>query len=194
MSVAERQRGSLLLRARLFSWLATNRSRLTRAGAAAPSVIAGFWPLDQEPDLLELYRQWHEQGMLIVLPVMQSDHSLHFHPWRPEMTMQQRRFGVREPELSQDTAPDVMLIPTLGFTTRGDRVGYGKGFYDRTLANLRKQQQQLMTIGVAWDCGNIDEISPSYQPANHDQPLDAIITPQAWHPAEPNYDRHNKLS
>ncbi len=194
MSVADRQRASLLLRARLYTWLATHQTQQRQAAAALPQIVAGFWPLADEPDLLELYRQWHEQGLTVVLPVMQSDHSLHFHPWTPQMPMQARQFGVMEPAEGEDTLPDILLVPLLGFTIDGHRIGYGKGFYDRTLARLRMQGLHPTAIGVAWDCANINAIASNYQPAAHDQALDAVITPETWYPHEPAFGAIPRLS
>lgn len=188
MSVADRQRGSLLLRARLYSWVATTRSACAEANQEPPSVIAGFWPLADEPNLTELYRQWHESGIVVALPVMQSGQQrLVFKPWQPQARMYQAEFGVQEPAQGDPVLPDVILVPTLGFTSDGDRLGYGKGFYDRTLANFAMINHRPTTIGVAWDNANLHDLDANYRPAAHDQRLDAIITPTDWHPLAPDF-------
>lgn len=188
MPVADRQRASLLLRARLFTWLATTRSARQEAGVDAPSVIAGFWPLADEPDLIALYRQWHDSGLTVALPVMQpDDQTLEFHRWQPDKDLVQAAFRVLEPPATNPVHPDVVLVPTLGFTPSADRLGYGKGFYDRTLARLNTQNRHLTTIGVAWDNGNLHDWDPDYRAADHDHPLDAIITPTTWYPAIPGW-------
>lgn len=188
MPVADRQRGSLLLRARLHSWLATTRTACLEANRTPPAIVAGFWPLADEPDLTELYRQWHDSGIVVVLPVMQTGQQrLIFKPWHPQARMHQAEFGVQEPAQGDAVLPDVILVPTLGYTTDGDRLGYGKGFYDRTLAHLASLNCRPTTIGVAWDNANLNELDPGYRPATHDQRLDAIITPSDWHPLAPDY-------
>lgn len=189
LSVADHQRGSQLIRERLDDWLASACRTKTSAGTQPLQVIAGYWPLSGEPDILPLLTHWHAQGRSIVLPVMQPDHSLHFLPWHPAAPMNTRRFGVQEPCDGYDTRPDVILAPTLGFTPRGERIGYGKGFYDRTLARLRLSHPHPITIGVAWDEADIHRMAPAYEAAAHDQPLDAIVTPSAWIPCAPSLDR-----
>ena len=188
MPEAQRQRASLLMRAKLFTWIATTRTRCAEAGTPPPSIVAGFWPLADEPDLTALYRQWHEQGIVVVLPVMQStDQTLQFHAWEPGMTMREVTFGVQEPQLSRPLLPDVVLVPTLGFTPQGQRMGYGKGFYDRTLASFAGLNYHPTLIGVAWDNANLHDLDPSYEAKSHDHPLDAIATSTAWHPEEPRW-------
>ena len=188
MPVADRQRASLLIRARLFTWLATTRTACEQANTASPAVVAGFWPLPDEPDLTALYRQWHDNSVVVALPVMQPvDQTLQFHRWTPETDMLSAGFGVLQPPANNPLTPDVVLVPTLGFTPDADRLGYGKGFYDRTLANLADTRHRPTTIGVAWDHANLLELDPNYQAADHDHRLDAIITPSDWYPQIPNW-------
>jgi 5,10-methenyltetrahydrofolate synthetase len=75
--------------------------------------------------------------------------------------------------------PDVVLVPTLGFTDQGARLGYGGGYYDRTLAHLHEAGKDFLALGIAWDQARIEE-QASYQPGAHDYPLDAILTPRGW--------------
>ncbi len=186
MSVADRQRASLLIRARLFTWLATTRTACEQAGTAPPGIVAGFWPLADEPDLVALYRQWHDNGIVVTLPVMQpAEQTLQFHRWQPDTELISAGFGVFEPRATDPLIPDLVLVPTLGFTPDADRLGYGKGFYDRTLAGFVSINHRPTTIGVAWDNANLHELDPSYQAADHDHRLDAIITSTSWHPKIP---------
>jgi len=190
LAVADRQRGSLLIRARLYSWLAIMRDQKKAHGLPPPQTIAFYWPLTDEPDLGPLITQWAEAGLNLALPkIMAPAQPLQFFPWQLDSTLIEGPFGVLEPPVSADSTaviPDVVLVPTLGFTTAGDRLGHGKGFYDRTLAHLNAQGHHPLTIGVAWDVGAIDELVPDYKPQPHDKPLNAIITPSAWYPAPPS--------
>jgi 5-formyltetrahydrofolate cyclo-ligase len=182
LAVADRQRGSLLIRARLYRWL----SLACDQGAPTAAVIAAYWPLPDEPDLVPLLSQCNEAGLTVALPRMQAtDQPLQFYRWQDDMALVAGSFGVMEPAVGEPLLPDVVLVPTLGFTPDGDRLGYGKGFYDRTLAHLKSIKQSLTTIGVAWDCGDISAIDSHYRAQPHDQRLDAIITPTTWHPAAP---------
>jgi 5-formyltetrahydrofolate cyclo-ligase len=186
LPVAERQRGSLLIRARLFTWLAVHRDHCLAANVAAPSVIAAYWPLEDEPDLRPLLDQWDEAELTVVLPsVVEPCAPLHFYRWSSQTVLQTGPFGVQQPPPGQQIIPDVILVPTIGFTHQGDRIGFGKGYYDRTLAHLADQGHHPTTIGVAWEDGDISALDANYEPAEHDWRLDAIITPQNWYPNAP---------
>jgi len=192
MAVAERQRGSLLIRARLFTWLALAREHAKINKQAVPQIVAVFWPLSDEPDLTHLIEKWlHEveqPTIRIVLPVVVSDNApLHFYPYTALTELKADQFGVMTPaplEGQTSLVPDVVLVPTLGFTQQCDRIGYGKGFYDRTLAVLRQQNPKMVAIGIAWNEGNIEAIDPQYQPAPHDFVLNHVLTPTNWWPAQ----------
>lgn len=180
------QRASLLIRARLYTWLALTRDHCESNNKHAPNVIAAFWPLTDEPDLIPLLEQWTQAGLKVVLPRMGSPaEPLKFYQWHKGTALVAGPFGVMEPEVSEPLLPDVILIPTLGFTAQGDRLGYGKGFYDRTLAHFKTTGHRPTTIGVAWATGDIHAIDPNYRPQPHDQRLDAVITSEAWYPSTP---------
>jgi 5,10-methenyltetrahydrofolate synthetase len=92
--------------------------------------------------------------------------------------MQEGAYGIKEPVGDLAPPPDLVLVPTLGYTRKGDRVGYGKGYYDRTLAALKASGHRFTTIGIAWACGDLT--GEDYTPAAHDVPLDAILTDKGW--------------
>lgn len=185
-SPADTRRGALLIRGRLFTWLATSRAELAKAGKPTPKHIAAFWPLEQEPDILPLLTQWVEEDDIdISLPVVVGPgQPLEFRQWTPDTPMRKGAFGIKEPESPLAPKPDVILVPTLGFTRQGDRIGYGQGYYDRTLAALRDQGHRFVTLGVAWACGDLSEFN--YEPAEHDYMLDAILTDKGWPVPAPN--------
>ena len=173
-------RGALLIRGRLFTWLATTRARLQAAGRSAPSHIAAFWSMDHEPQLKPLLSQWvDEEGLTVSLPVVAGPNApLEFHLWTPDTPMQPGAYGIMEPQSAMAPLPDVILVPTLGYTRQGDRLGYGKGYYDRTLDALAKRKHPHITIGIAWACGDLS--GQPYVPADHDIRLDAILTDKGW--------------
>jgi 5-formyltetrahydrofolate cyclo-ligase len=185
-AVEDRQHASLLIRSRLYTWLALTRDHCESNHKPVPNVIAAFWPLNDEPDLIPLLGQVTQAGFTVVLPRMVSpDEPLQFYRWQEGTKLVAGSFGVMEPEVSDPILPDVVLVPTLGFTTQGDRLGYGKGFYDRTLAHFKSIGHWPTTIGVAWAAGDIHAIEPNYRPQPHDQRLDAVVTPEAWYPSTP---------
>ena len=180
------QRSALLMRGRLFTWLNAYKSRLKELGRKKPLHIAAYSALEYEPDLSPLLWQWAEEdGLNISLPcVVAKDSPLIFKPWDNNTTMKTAAFGVQEPDTDAIApAPDIMLIPTLGFTRTGDRLGYGKGYYDRTLAQLREQNHEPVTIGISWAVGDLS--THNYTPAEHDQPLHSVLTDKGWAVAAP---------
>lgn len=177
-----RSRGALLMRARLFTWSNLAREALAEAGQPL-KCIAAFWPMADEPDLRPLLEQWVLAGYEVCLPVIaQRNAPLEFRRWTPEAVMREGAYGIAEPADGAVVQPDVILVPTLGYTLAADRLGYGGGYYDRTLAALHDNGVDPITIGVAWTEGLLPD---DYAPAAHDFPLDAILTPEGWVPDAP---------
>ncbi len=171
------------MRARLFTWLNVARDQAVQAGNPAPTTVAAFWPMADEPDLRPLLTQWSEAGMTVALPVVRERNApLAFLPWTPEAELRAGPYGIQEPVAGPELLPDVVLVPTLGYTELGDRLGYGGGYYDRTLAALRDRGHPFTAVGIAWSCGELD---PGYVPAAHDVRLDAVLTQDGWVPHAP---------
>lgn len=146
-----------------------------------PCTISAFWPIGHEVNLCPLLYQLDEQGYQIFLPkVVTKNTPLHFYRWTSSTSMITGHFNIPEPLNSEEitTMPDLILTPLLGFTPQGDRLGYGKGYYDRTLSQWIRQGLTPYTIGVSWDEGRIE--TKDYQPAPHDVPLVNILTPSGW--------------
>lgn len=180
MDPEARERGGLLIRGRLYTWLATTRARLREAGRPAPRRIAAFWSMQEEPELQPLLQQWAaDEELTLSLPVVTGpDAPLEFRLWTPDTPMHEGAYRILEPQAEQAEPPDLILVPTLGYTRQGDRVGYGKGYYDRTLATLKAAGHAYTSIGVAWACGDLS--GQPYAPAAHDVRLDAILTDKGW--------------
>ncbi len=173
-------RGGLLIRGRLYTWLATNVTRLREEGKPLPRNIAAFWSMPEEPQLLPLLRQWvEEDGYRVSLPVVErSGAALAFHLWDPDAPMRDGAYGIQEPVSGPAPLPDIVLVPTLGYTRHGDRVGYGGGYYDRSLATLKDSGHRFVTIGIAWAAGDLSGMG--HQPQPHDVRLDGILTDKGW--------------
>jgi len=133
------------------------------------AVVAGFWPMGDEIDLRPLLHALHTIGHLILLPVTpRRGLPLGFHVWSPGCAMLPGRFGTSHPEAEAPSAPGFVLVPLLAFDARGHRLGYGGGYYDRTLAAL----PQAFRLGVAYAGQQV----PHVPAAPHDIPLHAIAT------------------
>jgi len=184
MPESERDHGALLLRGRLYTWLALRRTAARAAGACSTPVIAAYWPLADEPDLRPLLVQWSKAGVTVALPVVAQKHApLVFRVWTPDTDMAAGAYGISEPQGTEEVTPDILLVPTLGYTDAAYRLGYGGGYYDRTLAAFQANHPYI-AIGIGWACGHIDDAN-RWTPAPHDVPLHAILTPQDWLPTAP---------
>ncbi|MDP6189650.1 MAG: 5-formyltetrahydrofolate cyclo-ligase [Gammaproteobacteria bacterium] len=139
------------------------------------SQVSGFWPLAEELDTLPLLHALHTAGHQILLPVMQgAGKPLVFATWAPGDTLVTASFNTLEPASNQPRmVPNVMFCPLLAFDRKGYRMGYGGGFYDRSIAQI-KASQKLLTIGVAFAAQEVDSIITG----PYDMPLDKIVTEQ----------------
>lgn len=128
-----------------------------------------YWPMRGEPDLHPLYVSLSAQGVRLALPmVIAPAQPLQFISWTPGEAVKKDRFGACIPAAQTDeTKPDALLIPCLGFTRSGYRLGYGGGFYDRTLA----AKPRPYAVGIAYGNGETEFAIDTYDIA-----LDLVIT------------------
>ena len=182
MSVVARRQQSQKLCSILTNWLPGLDGRET-----LPLIVAAYWPLKDEPDITPILYALSHAGHTVVLPVVaQRSAPLQFHRWSPGASMTAGNFGVMEPARTQAMQPDLLLIPTLGYTAQGDRLGYGGGYYDRTLAMMQEMRRTPLKIGIGWSEGLLTDKYPEYQPQAHDMPLQAILSAQGWSPEQPD--------
>lgn len=179
MPDSRRQILSVQIKQHILDWLGTHRQDSNLPRHSGIGSIAGFWPIRGEPDLVSLLHDLHTLGHEISLPVIeQRDAPLHFYRWSPETPLRRGAFNIPEPDVDMPAAPpSLILVPTLGYTRDGHRLGYGKGYYDRTLHALVQQGHRPLCVGIGWDEGLIEQ---PYVPAAHDVALDAIVTPGGW--------------
>ena len=183
MSVAERQHASAQLCGHLKLWFEQHLTELPIAQRSKPLIVAGFWPLDYEPDLRPLLHDLDLNQVTVCLPVMVArDAPLEFHQWAPSTPLTAQGFGVMEPPRQQALLPEIMLVPTLGFTSEAARLGYGGGYYDRSLAALQDGGVRPFTLGIAWQQGLLTA-ADGFAPQPHDVILDTIVTPEGWLPS-----------
>ena len=134
-----------------------------------PPLLAVYWPLSGEPDLADTYAQLVREGAGLALPVVVRRHAaLAFAAWTPGEAMHHDAVGVAVPAtLRMVERPPALLVPCLGFDEQGYRLGYGGGFYDRTLAGGIRPA----TLGIAYACQ-----ATTFTIDSHDLPLDLIVT------------------
>lgn len=133
------------------------------------AALAVYWPLAGEPDLSAAYAEMARAGVRLALPVVVERHApLGFAAWVPGEPTVTDRLGVAVPaQLRMVERPPALLVPCLGFNAAGYRVGYGGGFYDRTLAPAPRPS----TVGIAYACQLVE-----FDGDAHDVPLDRVIT------------------
>ncbi len=152
-------------------------------------VLSAFWPIGDEPDLRPALQAWARDDRLeLTLPVILTKAApLEFRAWTPDATMAPGAYGIPEPRSTPARTPDIVLVPTLGYTVDGDRIGYGGGYYDRTLAALRQGGHATLALGIAYACGRL---APDvHVPEPHDMRLDAIITEEGCIPGPHTTDQ-----
>jgi 5,10-methenyltetrahydrofolate synthetase len=141
------------------------------------TVIGAYWPIKGEFDPLPALHRWKEDGELldepqprrIGLPVVDKQHkTLSFHVWYPGCPMEEDAYGIPKPKDTELIVPTLLFVPCVGYAAGGYRLGYGGGFYDRTLATL---QPKPFTVGLGFTDGFVDDLEPEA----HDLPLDAIL-------------------
>jgi 5-formyltetrahydrofolate cyclo-ligase len=132
------------------------------------AVVSGFWPLDGEIDIRPLLLALHARGHPIVLPVTpERGLPLSFRLWQPGDRLVAERFGTMRPT-GEERLPDFLLVPLLAFDRRGGRLGYGAGYYDRTLP--------LLTPRFALGCAFAAQEVPDVPMGPRDVRLDAVAT------------------
>ena len=148
------------------------------AALARPTAAAFCWPIRHEPDVRSLLARWTAAGARAALPVViAEDTPLRFREWAPGARLAADRYGIPTPTAGDWLTPDLILLPLNGFDGAGYRLGYGGGYFDRTLAALVPRP---LAVGVGFEINRIDSIRPE----PHDQQLDWIVTENgAFRPA-----------
>lgn len=139
---------------------------------AKVDMLGVYWPLAAEPDLKDAYDALAREGVRLALPVvLERDAPLGFALWVPGEDMVKDAMGVAVPQaLRMVACPPVLLLPCLGFNGERFRLGYGGGYYDRTL----ETQPRPVTVGIAYA-----SLAAEFASAAHDVALDFIITEEA---------------
>jgi 5-formyltetrahydrofolate cyclo-ligase len=137
--------------------------------AHADAPLAGYMPIRTEIDPLPVLAA--HRGPVGVPVILGAGQALVFHRWHPGAAMVEGPFGARIPAAGEPMVPQVVIVPLVGFDSRGYRLGYGGGFYDRTLAGLRAAGT-LLAIGFAYAAQELPEVPID----GFDEPLDMIVT------------------
>lgn len=155
-----------------------------RAALTLPdgAMVAGYLPMGDEIDVLPTLAALRASGHGIAMPVVVArSEPLQFRQWRPDDPLTDGPLGTKHPcESAPVVVPDVLIVPLLGYDRRGYRLGYGGGFYDRTIATLRSAGE-IIAVGVGFAGQEVAQIPRGPQ----DEAMDWIVTPQeAFRPEE----------
>jgi len=134
-------------------------------------VLAGYMPIRTEVDPLPVMADWSNHSRVCVPVIEAEGQPLKFREWHPETQMTDGPFGAAVPKTGDWLVPDLVIVPLLAFDSAGGRLGYGGGFYDRTLEGLRALKP-VFALGFAYGAQFVEALP--LEPT--DQPLDAIVT------------------
>lgn len=175
------------------SWRRTERARLIAARLAVPAaarseyarciatgldgllpevdglIVAAYWPIRGEPDLRDWIGSIRRRGARCALPVVSTRGApLLFREWRADARLVPGVWNIPQPPDGEALVPQVLIVPLVGYDRHGYRLGYGGGYYDRTLAACSPRP---VAIGVGYRVAALHDFAP--QP--HDVPMDAIV-------------------
>lgn len=143
---------------------------LAEIGDVEGRVVSAYWPLRGEPDLRPLMREIARLGGRAALPVVvEQGLPLEFHSWQAGQPLTRGIWGIAVPAEGRPCIPDVVIAPVVGFDDACYRLGYGGGFFDRTLAAMRVRPK---VVGVGYGTAKLSTIHPQ----KHDIPMDMVVT------------------
>jgi 5,10-methenyltetrahydrofolate synthetase len=141
--------------------------------------LAFCWPIKGEYDARHLARTLRSLGALTALPVVVAPKSpLIFREWHPGIELAKGPLDIPFPVNSQEMTPEAVLLPMNGWDPQGYRLGYGAGFFDRTLASLAKKP---LAIGISYELTKLDTIHPQ----SWDLPMDYVVTERGVYRRDP---------
>ena len=137
--------------------------------------IGGYYPVKGELNVLPIMKHFHSLSWTIALPVIGLKRNpLTFATWNKmdQKELTSGKYGIPISQSKVIVQPDVLLVPLVGFTSRCARLGYGGGYYDQTIRQLRAEKKLRVAIGIAYEMQRCDEIPIE----NTDETLDAVVT------------------
>ncbi len=142
------------------------------------AIVSGFAAIRDELNPAALMTWLHAEGFRLALPVMMGKGlPLAMRAWAPGDATAPAAWGIAEPfEDKPEVDPDVMLVPLLAFDMAGNRLGYGAGYYDRTIAQFRRSKS-VVAVGVGYDEQEVDAVPAE----SYDERLDWVLTPSGPH-------------
>ena len=134
--------------------------------------IALYYPSFYELDVLKVVDIEFFKKFNFLLPIISKTNSMDFHKWKKGEVLVLNKLGIPEPLKSKKIVPTIILVPLLAFDKYKNRIGYGKGFYDKYLSRFLKVNKKIITVGVAFSFQKHHKLPVN----NYDRKLDFIIT------------------
>ena len=136
-------------------------------------IIAGYYPSNHEVNILNLLKLAEQKNFKIALPAIKSKTAMAFKLWKFNEPLGINNFGILEPKkTNKEVIPDLILVPLVAFDQNLNRIGYGKGYYDRCLKKIKKNNQNTICLGIAYSFQQSQNIPVD----KHDFKLDYIFT------------------
>ena len=141
-------------------------------------IVSGYYPIRSELSPLLLMEALKTLGLKTALPATpKAGKPLIFHLWQSGDALIEGAYGTSEPTKSAtEVTPDCLLVPLLAFDKAGRRLGYGGGFYDRSITEIRSTKPKTKAVGIAYSAQEVDQVPTD----THDTPLDAVLTEQGF--------------
>ena len=137
--------------------------------------IAGYYPSNYEVNILKFLEIASKRKFEITLPVIKSSGNMCFKRWIFKEPLYINKFGILEPKnSSKEIIPDLIMVPLVAFDSNLNRIGYGKGYYDRSLEKINKIKKNTIALGIAYSFQKCSGIPVK----KHDFELDYIFTEQ----------------
>ncbi len=138
-------------------------------------IIGGYYPSYYEVNILNFFKYAQKKKFKIVLPVIKSATTMSFKYWNYKEPLNVSKFGTLEPNRSnKEFIPDLIMVPLVAYDNKLNRIGYGKGYYDRSLKKIKKIKKNVVALGIAYSFQEYKKI-----PINkYDFKLDYIFTEQ----------------
>ena len=133
--------------------------------------IGGYFPVNYEIDDLEILRELKKKKYQISLPVIKKNFDMDFYSWSFDNPLKINQYGIPEPFLKKLIYPDILLVPLVAFDKNLNRLGYGRGYYDRVIDKLSKKKY-ILKIGLALSIQKINNVPVT----KYDKKLDYIVT------------------
>jgi 5-formyltetrahydrofolate cyclo-ligase len=137
-------------------------------------VIAGYMAIHGEISVAPALAAFHARGHMLALPVVIGEGKpLIFRKWQPGAALEKGAYGIDvPPAAASEIIPDAVIVPLAAFDAEGHRLGYGAGYYDRTIPKMRAQKKEVLLIGAAYSQQQVEHIPVD----EHDRKLDAVVT------------------